>query len=105
MLARPDAHAFLRGFMAGEPPAHEDVLALMATYGELDGEIIYRYATTRTVRLTTLIVAAIISVPLLVVALIVLLGGGEAAGKMWALGVCGILFGYWFKSPFKLLQD
>ena len=79
--------------------------AIVLAVGVIVSTIIYRYATTRTVRLTTLIVAAIISVPLLVVALIVLFGGGEAAGKMWALGVCGILFGYWFKSPFKLLQD
>ncbi len=80
--------------------------AIVLAVGVIVSTIIYRYATTRTVRLTTLLVAALISVPLLVVALIVLLGGGtEPSGKMWALGVCGILFGYWFKSPFKLLQD
>ena len=79
--------------------------AIVLAVGVIVSTIINRYATTRTVRLMTLIVAAIISLPLLAVALIVLLGGGEAVGKMWALGVCGLLFGYWFKSPFKLLQD
>jgi hypothetical protein len=79
--------------------------AIVLALGVLVSTIIYRYATTRTVRVMTLIIAAIISVPLLVVALIVLLGGGEPVVKMWALGVCGLLFGYWAKSPFKLLQD
>lgn len=74
--------------------------------GVIVSTIIFRYATTRTVRLMTLIVAAIISIPLLAVALIVLLGGGfEATSKVWAMGICGILFGYWFKSPFRMLQD
>jgi hypothetical protein len=35
----------LRRFMAGSAPDAAQILALMETYGRLDGEIIYRYAT------------------------------------------------------------
>ncbi len=80
--------------------------AIALAVGVIVNTIIFRYATTRTVRVMTLIIAAIISLPLLVLALIVLLGGGfEAGAKMWALAVCGLLFAYWFKSPFRMLQD
>jgi hypothetical protein len=79
--------------------------AIALAVGVIVNTIIFRYATTRTVRVMTLIIAAIISLPLLVLALIVLLGGFEAGAKMWALAVCGLLFAYWFKSPFRMLQD
>ena len=80
--------------------------AIALAVGVIVNTIIFRYATTRTVRVMTLIIAAIISLPLLVLALIVLLGGeSEAGAKMWALAVCGLLFAYWFKSPFRMLQD
>jgi hypothetical protein len=80
--------------------------AIVLAVGVIVSTIIFRYATTRTVRLTTLIVAAIISVPLLVVALLELFGGEAGpTGKMWAMAVCGILFAFWFKSPFRMLQD
>jgi Spy/CpxP family protein refolding chaperone len=42
---RKDVATQLRRFMAGETPDQAQVLALMEQYGELDGEIIYRYAT------------------------------------------------------------
>ena len=35
----------LRQFMAGGAPDRAVVLSLMERYGEMDGEIIYRYAT------------------------------------------------------------
>lgn len=80
--------------------------AIVLAVGVIVSTVIFRYATTRTVRVMTLIVAAIISLPLLAAALLVIVGGGfEAASKMWAMGICGILFGYWFKSPFRMLQD
>ena len=74
--------------------------------GVIASTIIYRYAATRTVRVMTVIVGAVISLPLLTLALIVLFGGSvEGDARMWALAVCGILFGYWFKSPFRMIQD
>jgi hypothetical protein len=42
---REDVSALLRQFMAGGTPDETTVLDLMERYGELDGEIIYRYAT------------------------------------------------------------
>ena len=79
---------------------------ILLAAGVIVHTVIFRYATTRTVRVMTVIIAAFVSVPLLGLALIVLLGGGfEAATSMWALAVCGILFGYWFKSPLRTIQD
>ena len=45
---RKDVATQLRRFMTGTTPDQAQVLALMETYGELDGEIIYRYATAFT---------------------------------------------------------
>jgi len=41
---REDVAALLRQFMSGGTPDRAAVLSLMERYGELDGEIIYRYA-------------------------------------------------------------
>ena len=42
---RGDVSTQLRRFIAGEPVDIDIVLSLMGTYGELDGEIVYNYAT------------------------------------------------------------
>jgi hypothetical protein len=42
---RDDVSTLLRQFMNGQTPDREAVLSLMDRYGELDGEIIYQYAT------------------------------------------------------------
>jgi hypothetical protein len=42
---RTDVSKLLRGFQVGEPADEAAVMSLMGAYGELDGEIIYRYAT------------------------------------------------------------
>lgn len=42
---REDVAELLRQFISGGTPDQEAVLTLMGRYGELDGEIIYRYAT------------------------------------------------------------
>jgi hypothetical protein len=42
---REDVATLLRQFMSGGIPTQANVLTLMDRYGELDGEIIYRYAT------------------------------------------------------------
>jgi hypothetical protein len=42
---REDVAILLRQFMTGGAPNQDTVLDLMARYGELDGEIVYRYAT------------------------------------------------------------
>jgi hypothetical protein len=80
--------------------------AIVLAIGVVVQTIIFRYATTRTVRLTTMIVEALVSVPLLALALIALFtDGSDASANMWALAVCGILVGFWLKSPFRMLQD
>jgi hypothetical protein len=43
---RQDIATLLRQFISGTTPDQVAVLALMDRYGELDGDIIYRYATT-----------------------------------------------------------
>jgi hypothetical protein len=43
---RQDVSTLLRQFMSGGAPSQTAVLDLMERYGELDGEMIYRYATT-----------------------------------------------------------
>ena len=42
---REDVATLLRQFMSGDTPDQSAVLSLMEQYGELDGEIVYRYAT------------------------------------------------------------
>ena len=42
---RTDVAELLRQFMSGGTPDQAAVLSLMEAYGELDGEIVYRYAT------------------------------------------------------------
>ena len=86
-----------------------ELLVLIGTIvlavGVIVHTIIFRYTASRATRLSTIIIAAIVSIPFLVIALIVLFGSGEPVAKMWALGLCGILYGYWFKSPFRMLRD
>ncbi len=43
---RQDISTLLRQFISGTTPDQSTVLSLMDHYGELDGDIIYRYATT-----------------------------------------------------------
>jgi len=45
---REDVSALLRQFLSGETPDQATVLSLMERYGELDGEISYRYAVAFT---------------------------------------------------------
>jgi hypothetical protein len=42
---REDVATLLRQFLTGGTPDQSAVLSLMERYGELDGEIVYRYAT------------------------------------------------------------
>ena len=42
---RQDVSLLLRQFISGTTPSEADVLSLMERYGELDGDIVYRYAT------------------------------------------------------------
>jgi hypothetical protein len=87
-----------------------ELLVLIGTIvlavGVIVHTIIFRYTASRATRLWTIIIAAIVSIPFLVIALIVLFAGDQGPeARMWALGLCGILFGYWFKSPFRMLRD
>jgi hypothetical protein len=42
---RQDVSLLLRQFISGTVPSESEVLSLMERYGELDGDIVYRYAT------------------------------------------------------------
>ena len=68
--------------------------------------VIYRYATLRSVRVMTALIGLLASVPLLLLSLyVLLLGNFDPPVKMWALGICGILAGFWLKSPLKNITD
>jgi hypothetical protein len=45
---REDVAILLRQFMTGGAPSQAAVLSLMERYGELDGDIVYRYAAAFT---------------------------------------------------------
>jgi len=67
--------------------------------------IIYRYTTLRSVRIMTYMIVAVLSLPLLGLCLYVLLTQAyDAATNTWAVGVCGLLIGFWFKRPFSDLS-
>lgn len=77
------------------------VTAIALTGAILLYTIIYRYTTLRSVRLTTYMIGAVVSFPLLGLCLYVLLTQAySATANMWAVGVCGLLLGFWLKRPF-----
>ena len=68
--------------------------------------LVERYATLRRLKVSTFIIALIISLPALGISLFVLISGNyTGSADMWALGVCGILAGFWFKVPFRTLIE
>jgi hypothetical protein len=68
--------------------------------------IIFRYTTLRSVKVITTLIGALISLPLLGVSLYVLFAksfGPDAS--LWAVGICGLLIGFWLKRPFTDIGD
>ncbi len=68
--------------------------------------IIFRYTTLRSVKVITNLVGVVISLPLLAVSLYVLFTksfGPDA--NFWAVGICGLVLGFWLKSPFSDIND
>jgi hypothetical protein len=61
--------------------------------------IIY-FATSRTSKVMTLIIALIATVPLLALSVYVFVSRAyEPQVKMWALAIGAVILGFWFKSP------
>lgn len=79
------------------------IVALVLLVGAIVHTIVIHYTTSRITRVWLFMIAVLGTVPALVIALIGLLGGYDAAVQMWSLAVCGILAGYWLKSPFRIL--
>ncbi len=68
--------------------------------------IIFQYTTLRSVKVITILVCVVLSLPLLGVSLFVLFTksfGPEA--NLWAMGICGLLLGFWLKRPFSDMND
>jgi hypothetical protein len=68
--------------------------------------IIFRYTTLRSVKVITTLIGVVISLPMLGVSLYVLFAksfGSDA--NLWALGICGLLLGFWLKRPFSDIND
>ena len=61
--------------------------------------IIY-FTTSRTGKVMTLIIALIVTVPLLALSIYVFVSKAyEPQVKMWALAIGAVILGFWFKSP------
>ena len=80
------------------------IIAACLTAGVLVFTIIDRYATMRSLKVLTTVIAMILSVPVIVLSLYVLITGGfGSTADMWAMGICGIMVGFWLKKPFQSL--
>jgi hypothetical protein len=67
--------------------------------------IIFRYTTLRSVRVVTFLIGVVLSVPLIGFSLYVLLTNRyDSTTSMLAVGICGILLGFWLKKPFSDLD-
>jgi len=82
------------------------IAAAVLTAYYLVYSIVFRYTTLRSVKVITILVCVVLSLPLLGVSLFVLFTksfGPEA--NMWAVGICGLLLGFWLKRPFSDITD
>ena len=82
------------------------LVAIGLAVGILAATILLFYTTLRMTRVWIFMLSIIISVPCLAIALYALLSDeSDGTTKMWALGICGILVGYWLKSPFQVIRE
>lgn len=80
------------------------IIAACLAAGVLAFTIIDKYATMRSPKVLTTIIAMILSVPAILLSLYVLITGGfGSTADMWAMGICGLMVGFWFKNPFRAL--
>ena len=82
------------------------IAAAVLTAYYLVYSIIFRYTTLRSVKVITILICVVMSLPLLGVSLFVLFTksfGPEA--NLWAVGICGLLLGFWLKRPFSDIND
>ena len=67
--------------------------------------MVFRYSTLRSVKVVTLLIGVGLSVPLAGFCLYILLVNiYDSLTNMLAVGVCGILLGFWLKRPFSDLD-
>ena len=83
-----------------------DLLFLIAFFALIVGVFAYtvttHYSSSRLVDGWVMIVAVVLSIPLLGLGIYAILDGGTSSEtKMWAMGTCGIIAGFWFKNPWR----
>ena len=82
------------------------ICAIAMVVGIMAYTVIFRYATMRSLKVMSTLIALFASIPLLVVCLyVLLLGNFDATTKMLAIGICGLLAGFWLKSPLKNVKE
>ena len=83
------------------------IVALIALLGGIAAyTIINHYTTSRRVRGWVVIIAVILTIPLLGLAIYVIFGSSYSeTTKMWAMGVGALSVGFWLKNPTKDFVD
>ena len=68
--------------------------------------VLVYFATSRTFKVMTLLIAVIATVPILALCIYVFVSRSfEPQVKMWALADGAVILGFWFKSPFANLAQ
>ncbi len=76
------------------------IIFLALLVGILVYTALFYFASSRTFKVTTLLIVLIISVPLLALSIYVFASRSfDYQIKMWALGVAALILAFWFKSP------
>ena len=83
-------------------PLIVQLVALGLAVGIAVTTVLLFYTTRRITRVWIFMLSIIVSVLCLAV---VLSDESDANTRMWALGVCGILAGYWLKNPIQNLRE
>ena len=87
-----------------------DVLFVVAFFTILVGVVAYTlatyYSTSKMAKGWILIVAIILTLPLIALGIYTILSGDYGAStKMWAMGVCALCGGFWLKNPTRDFVD
>ena len=87
-----------------------DVLFVVAFFAVLAGVVAYSlatyYSTSKMAKGWILIVALLVTVPLIALGVYAILSGDyEASTRMWAMGVCALCGGFWLKNPTRDFVD
>lgn len=79
---------------------------IIAFFALLGGILAYtittHYSTSRTVNGSLIMIALIVTIPLLGLSVFALLSSQfDEECRMWALGVCSLCVGFWLKNPVR----